>query len=108
MPHDLVGTNNPHGVSPSDPAVITMFVGRRPSSAGAGEGSRAMSVDFDWIPDTARARPFVVQCPSCDGRGCPAAKQDSGRLDACWLCCGHGSVARVVAERYERAREAKD
>lgn len=68
-----------------------------------------MSIDFDWIPATTRARPFVVPCPACSGSGLRTAKQELGLPDdPCWLCCGHGSIARVTAERYERTREAKN
>lgn len=66
-----------------------------------------MTIDFDWIPDTTRARPFVVPCPACSGNSRHAAQQEPGRSEPCRLCCGHGSVARVKAERYKRAREAK-
>ena len=67
-----------------------------------------MSIDFDWIPDTARARPFVVPCPACNGSGSRIENQELSHPDPCPLCCGHGSIARVKAERYERAREAKN
>lgn len=66
-----------------------------------------VTIDFDWIPDTARARPFVVPCPACSGSSWRAAQQEPCCSEPCWLCCGHGSVARVKAERYERACKAK-
>ena len=60
-------------------------------------------------PERRRGRDgrFIVTCPACRGSG-RVVRQGSQVPVGCRLCWEHGRVARIVAERYERQRRARD
>jgi hypothetical protein len=55
-------------------------------------------------PGDARFGRFIVPCPACDSRDYAGAACDRLASDVCVLCSGLLRVARIVAERYHRAK----
>jgi hypothetical protein len=60
-------------------------------------------------PERRRGRDgrFIVSCPACRGSG-RVVRQDSQVPVGCRLCWERGRVARIVAERFERQRRARE
>lgn len=50
---------------------------------------------------------FIVSCPACQGSG-RVVRSGSQVPVGCRLCWERGRVARIVAERFERQRRARD
>lgn len=61
--------------------------------------------DFGWLWHCTGTKPprFIVPCPSC-GHEDESVVHAMQSIEMCVLCCGHGRVPRIVAERYELAR----
>jgi hypothetical protein len=67
--------------------------------------------DIPWPagPERRRGRDgrFIVSCPACRGSG-RVVRQGSQVPVGCRLCWERGRVARIVAERFERQRSARE
>jgi hypothetical protein len=60
----------------------------------------------DPVPHAAPThRPYIVACPACKGKG--RLLRDGSQVHlSCRLCWERGVVARIVADKYLRARHS--
>lgn len=65
----------------------------------------ATVVSEPTTPAAPTHRPYIVPCPACNGKG--RLRRDGSQVHlSCRLCWERGVVARIVADKYLRARHS--